>query len=71
MFHNQQQVEGETVRGARYTMPAISEITSPSIHGSQITPQYAPSNLQMQPYKQAWIVENPNVNQNKNPDRSE
>ena len=69
MFHNQQQFERESVPGARHTMPAISEITSPSIHGSQISPQYAPSNLQMQPYKQAWIVENPQGNQNKNPDK--
>lgn len=67
MFHNPQQVGRENIQGARYTMPAISEITSPSIHGSQISPQYAPSNLQLQPYKQAWIVENPHGIENKNP----
>jgi len=44
-------------------MPTINEIT-PSAPVSQIYPQYPPDNRQTQQYKQAWIIESHQENDN-------
>jgi hypothetical protein len=51
---------------AQDTMPTVSEITSPSLHGSQVYPQYPSDNRQIQQYRQAWIVEGLPENETKN-----
>ena len=63
---NQLAVESRSVWEAHETMPTVSEITSPSIHASQIYPQYPPDNRALQPYRQAWILENHPENETKN-----
>jgi hypothetical protein len=65
MLHNQAVVESKSIWEAHDTMPTVSEITSPSIHASQIYPQYPPDNRPLQPYRQAWILEVPHENETK------
>ncbi len=63
MLRNQQTYELKSIWETNDTMPTVSEITSPSIHGSQIYPQYPSDNRQLQQYRQAWIMEGPQENE--------
>ena len=67
MFHNQENRESKSIWDPKDNMPAISEITSLSLHGSQIAPQYPPNNHQMQQYRQAWTIEGSHDNEITNP----
>jgi hypothetical protein len=46
-------------------MPTVTELTSPSLQGSQVYPQYPSDNRQIQQFRQAWIVEGPQENETK------
>ena len=59
MLHSQQFRESRSIWGVEDTMPTVTEIANPSVHGSQIAPRFSPDNRQTQQYKQAWIVEGP------------
>jgi len=64
MLYDQQVSEKKSIWEATDQMPTISELTNTSAQASQIFPQYSPDNRQMQPYKQAWILENHQANDN-------
>ena len=63
--NHQQSVESKSIWDVHDTMPIVSELTSPSIHGSQIYPQYPSENRPLQQFRQAWIVEGPQENETK------
>ena len=57
MFYDRQISDQRSVWEAHNPMPTISELMSPSVHGSQVYPQYSSDNRQMQQYRQGWIPE--------------
>ncbi len=64
MFHDQQIIEKKSIWEAIDQMPTVSELTTTSAQASQIFPQYSPDSRQMQQYKQAWILESHQANDN-------
>jgi hypothetical protein len=65
MLHHQRISETKSIWEAQDTMPTVTELTSPSLHGSQVYPQYPSDNRQIQQFRQAWIVEGPQENETK------